>query len=74
MNYNLQAAGSKVQSIHTIFEQNPLLMKVSAKKCPALSSLPSKALITKEKRETESVYKLHSVVNKYYMQQDGLVS
>ncbi len=73
MNFNLQA-GIMKQSRHNISEQNSCLMKMSAKSVAHWACLPSKALITKEMRETESVYKLHSVVNKNCLQHVGLVS
>jgi hypothetical protein len=73
MNYNLHS-GSMKQSRQNIFEQNPCLMKISAKSVVHWASLLSKALITKDIRETESVCKLHSMVNKNYLQLVGLVS
>ena len=68
MGSNLNA-GSMKQSRHNHFEQNNSLMKISAKKRRPLGCLPSKALITKEMRGTESGNKLHSMVGKYYLQQ-----
>jgi hypothetical protein len=41
---------------------------------PAWARLPSKALITREMRLTESVDKLLIMVNKNYLQHVGLVS
>jgi hypothetical protein len=73
MGSNLHA-GSMQQSRHNQFEQNHCLMKISAKKCRPLGCLPSKALITKEMRGTESGNKLHSMVVKYYLQEVGPVS
>ena len=53
--------GSMQQSRHNNFERNHCLMKISAKKRRPLGCLPSKALITKAMRETESGDKLHSM-------------
>ncbi len=72
MGSNLHA-GSMQQSRHDHFKKNRCLMKFSAKKCHPLGCLPSKALIKKEMRGTESGNKLHSMVGKYYLQQAGLV-
>jgi hypothetical protein len=65
MGSNLHA-GSMQQSGHNNFEQNHCLLKISAKKCRPLGCLPSKALIAKEMRGTESGNKLHSMVWKKY--------
>jgi hypothetical protein len=73
MGSNLNS-GSMQQSRHNNFERNHCLMKISAKKCLPLGCLPSKALITKEMRGTESGHKLHYIVGKYCLQQVGLVS
>ena len=72
---NLNADSMQLgESRHYLFEQNRLLMKISAKKCGHRARLPSKALITREIRLTESVDKLLIMVNKYYLQHSGLVS
>jgi hypothetical protein len=60
------------QSRHNIFGQNPSLMKNSLKSVAHRACLPSKVLITKEIREKESAYKLHSMVNKNYLQHTGI--
>ncbi len=72
------------QSRHTNFEQNHLLMKISAKRDRGrrhrddgdgshwAARLPSE--MTKEMRGTESVDKLHFMVDKQYLQDVGLVS
>jgi hypothetical protein len=67
-------AGNMQQSRHNNFEQNHCLMKISAKRCRPLGCLPSKALITKEMRGTESGNMIHSMVWKYHLQQVDLVS
>ena len=73
MNYNLHADSMK-QSRHNIFEQNAHLIKYQRKSVAHWDCLPSKALITTEVSEAESVYKLHSMVNKNNLQQVGRVS
>jgi hypothetical protein len=65
MKHNLHA-GSMKQSRQNILEQNPCLMKSSAKNVSHWACLPSKASITNEMRESDSVYKLHSMVNENY--------
>jgi hypothetical protein len=67
MNSNLHA-GSMQQSRHNIFEQNHLLLKISTKSVTHWACLSSQASTTKEMRESKSVYKLHSMVNKSYLQ------
>jgi hypothetical protein len=65
---------SMQQSKHNFFEQNHLLMKFRRKIVVHWARLPSKISITKEMRETESVHKLHYMLNKNYLQHVGLVS
>jgi hypothetical protein len=67
-------AGSIQQNIHHNLEQNHLLLKILAKKCRSLGLFSSKLLIRKEGRGAESVNKLHSMVDRYYLQHVGLVS
>ncbi len=56
------------------FNQNPSLIKFWLTSVAHWACLPSKALITKEVREIESVYKqLHSIVNKKDLQHVGCV-
>ena len=66
----------RLQSRHNFFEENRLLMKISAKNVVHWARLPSKALITREMRLKESVDKLliMVLVNKNYLQHSGLVS
>ena len=71
MFFNLHT-DSMQQSTHTFFEQNRLLMKISAKIVAHWARLHSKAMITKEMRATESVHKLHITVNKDNLQHVGL--
>jgi hypothetical protein len=73
MDYNPNSGGMK-QSRHNIFEQNAHLIKFRRKSVAHWACLPSKALITTEVREAESVYKLHSMVNKNNLQHVGRVS
>jgi hypothetical protein len=73
MGSNLHA-GSMQQRRHNQFKQTHNLMKISAKKCRPLGCLPSKALVTKEMRGTESGNKLHYMAGKYYLQEVGPVS
>ncbi len=73
MNSNLHADRMQ-RSRHNFSEQNQLLMKIRRKSVAHWACLPSKALITKETRRTESVHKLHSLVDKKYLQHAGLVS
>ncbi len=73
MNCNLYADSMK-QSRHNFFEQNHLLMKISAKSVAQWARLPSKASITREIKETESVPMLYSMVNKNNQQHVNLVS
>jgi hypothetical protein len=49
-------------------------IKLSAQSVAHWACLLSKVLITKEMKQTESVYKLHSMVNTNYLQHIGLVS
>ncbi len=74
MNYNQNSGGMK-QSRHNIFEQNAHLIKNSAKKCRPLG-LPSQQGVdnNRDERGRESVYKLHSMVNKNNLQHVGRVS
>jgi hypothetical protein len=65
---------------HKKFEQNLCLIKNSEKKCRPLG-MPSQQgidiiinLLTKEMRETESIYKLLSMVNKNDLQHVDRVS
>ena len=58
---------SMQQSRHNFFEQNRLLMKISAKNCRALGS-PSQQGIDNNRNESdrERIHKLHITVNKNY--------
>jgi hypothetical protein len=73
MDYNLHV-DSMQQIQHKSFEQNPCLMKISAKKSRPLGLPSSKALITNEMRESASVCKLHYMEDKNFQQNVGLVA
>jgi hypothetical protein len=76
MIFDLQTAFNILeQSKHNIFERNHLFMKFPRKSVihSSWACLPNKAS-TQETRETESVYQLHSMVNKNDLQHLNLVS
>ena len=72
MNYNLYI-DSMEQSRHSFVQQNHLSMNFWQKGVAHCACLPSKALIKREMRGTDCVHKLHSTVNKNYLQHVSLV-
>jgi hypothetical protein len=73
MSSKLQA-GITQQSRHNVYKQNNILIKQFAKTVAHWAYLPCKALISKEMRRTESVHKLHSMLDKNYLLHEDLES